>query len=91
MVDLYADENGQAVHEDCYVMRVTKDKNQRAAERLLNSLSAEQSIISCPSCGSPLLQLNAMFELQNGDAWMIPLPVCGYCLGARPTHSRLDA
>jgi hypothetical protein len=91
VVDLYADEYGHAMHEACYVMRVTNVKNQRAAEKLLNTLSTEQSIVLCPFCRSPLLHLGATFKLQSGKAWMIPLPVCGYCLAAGPAHPRLDA
>jgi hypothetical protein len=30
-IDLYADENGKAVHEDCYVKRITRSSNPPAA------------------------------------------------------------
>jgi hypothetical protein len=30
-VDLYADENGKAVHSDCYVKRITSSRNNPPA------------------------------------------------------------
>jgi hypothetical protein len=30
-VDLYADENGKAVHEDCYVQRITSSRRDLPA------------------------------------------------------------
>ena len=86
-VDLFADENGGAVHEQCYVKRIIKPRNQRAADKLLNMLSTQPPVTYCPYCKSLLVHIDTTFESQNGTTWTIPLPICQTCAGAVPSRT----
>jgi hypothetical protein len=78
--DLCADENGELVHEDCYVNHLLGARtNQTSAQHFLDMLAAQPPVLSCPTCGQALLQLDATFLSQTGKSWMIPLPVCMNC------------
>ena len=78
--DLNADENGQPVHEDCYVSRLgTLRPNQTSAEQLLDMLAAQSMALRCLKCGLPLLHADVTFLSQSGRSWVIPLPVCAKC------------
>jgi len=79
-VDLSADENGKAVHEECYVSRLLRACRTAAIEELFNTLKTMQPPnLNCPQCGLALSRMPATFFLANGKAWEIPLPVCTYC------------
>jgi hypothetical protein len=78
--DFCADENGEFVHEHCYVNHLLGARtNQTSSQHLLDMLAAQPPVLNCPRCGEPLLQMDATFLSQNGKTWMIPLPVCMSC------------
>lgn len=75
--DLNADENGNHVHEDCYVSHLTGARNsQSAAQRLMDTLLAQPAAFRCPKCRSELLHVDTTLLSEDGKAWMIPLPIC---------------
>jgi hypothetical protein len=79
-IDLCTDETGAAVHEGCYVERITALRpSQHCVERLLEMLSAQPASLYCVKCQAPLLHVNATFSMESGESWMIPLPVCKNC------------
>jgi hypothetical protein len=79
-IDLCADENGEPVHEICYVNRLTRARFiQSSVERLLDTLSAQPVALYCVKCNTPLLYVGATFFLENGNSRTIPLPVCKNC------------
>jgi hypothetical protein len=90
--DLNADENGQPVHEDCYVNRLGALRpNQTSAEQLLDMLSAQSIALRCLKCGLPLLHADVTFLSQSGKSWVIPLPVCAKCNPNDVAPRALDA
>jgi hypothetical protein len=91
-IDLYADENGKPVHEECYVNRLVSARaNQTWAENLHEMLSAEPAVLRCPKCGAALWQADATFLTKNGKSWMIPLPICASCSRDADTARYMDS
>jgi hypothetical protein len=78
-VDLFADENGRAVHEACYVGGLRRARTAAALEELFTAPRIESPNLHCPQCGLALSQASATFFLENGKSWNVPLPVCTYC------------
>jgi hypothetical protein len=76
-VDLSADENGKAVHENCYVNRLIGTRaNQTVAEHLFDTLAIEPLLHRCPKCRSFMLHVDTTFVGQYGKLWKIALPIC---------------
>ena len=78
-VDLFADENGRAVHEACYVGGLKRARTVAALEELFNAPRIEPSNLHCPQCGLAMSGAPATFFLQSGKSWNVSLPVCMYC------------
>lgn len=78
-VDLFADEHGKTVHEDCYVNELVCAGIRAATEQLFNELSFVPRSVHCPKCGSLLSHLKMTFSSQHGKVWTIPLPICEQC------------
>jgi len=65
--DLCADENGELVHEDCYVNPLLGARtNQTSAQHFLDMLAAQPPVFELPYVGQALLQLDATFLSQTG-------------------------
>ncbi|MGA9393645.1 MAG: hypothetical protein WBV69_24650 [Candidatus Sulfotelmatobacter sp.] len=80
-VDLFADEKGEAVHEDCYVNNLIGARNRAAVEQLLDTFSGKPRSTHCPKCGLLLSHVETTFSSQPGKVWTILLPVCKHCNG----------
>ncbi len=70
-LDLCADENGKAIHEGCYVKRITSAQDDRSTPvsqafiEFLNTASAHWAAKACPDCGSRLEYRNCTFFFQG--------------------------
>jgi hypothetical protein len=51
----------------------------QSVEALFEIISAEPRRLRCPRCGFKLAHVETTFFLQNGKAWIIPLPLCQRC------------
>jgi hypothetical protein len=80
-IDLYAEEHGKPVHEDCYVKSLIGARTRTAVENLFDTLSLEPRTIHCSKCGSLFSHMETTFFSQHGKAWTVALPVCEHCSG----------
>jgi len=79
-IDLCADETGAAIHEGCYVNRLTTERSIKSLiEQLLDTLSAGPAALYCAKCHAPSSYVSATFFSESGAARIIRLPVCKNC------------
>src|SRR5437660_1338987 len=80
-----ADEDGKAIHEECYVVKASGKTGvmantsrfitvSQSVGDFFNTLSTLPRLLRCRRCGSKLLHLDATFFSQSRKVWTLPLP-----------------
>jgi hypothetical protein len=81
-----SDEDGQVVHEKCYVAKVAADSRadssglHQAVRALLLAASTAEAH-PCPTCGETMTHIAVTFFF-DGSPWEVPVPFCPVCTPA---------